>query len=65
VGERLRVDEGGSVKPACELWAAISKAGVPLREQPVYVAGEFGKATMNDTMFRPMGDANLRVLVRG
>jgi 3-mercaptopyruvate sulfurtransferase SseA len=58
------VNTDGSVKPAAELWAAISKAGVPRHAQLVFVADEVGEAAMNYTVFQLMGYPNLRVLVR-
>ena len=58
------INEDGSVKPAAELWTAISKAGVPRHAQLVFVADEVGEAAMNYTVFQLMGYPNLRVLVR-
>jgi len=58
------VNDDGSVKPAPELWAAISKAGVPRHAQLVFVADDVGDAAMNYYVFQLMGYPNLRVLWR-
>ena len=58
------VNDDGSVKPAPELWAAISKAGVPRHAQLVFVADDVGEAAMNYYVFQLMGYTNLRVLLR-
>jgi 3-mercaptopyruvate sulfurtransferase SseA len=58
------VNDDGSVKPAPELWVAISKAGVPRHAQLVFVADDVGEAAMNYYVFRLMGYPNLRVLLR-
>jgi 3-mercaptopyruvate sulfurtransferase SseA len=58
------VNDDGSVKSAPELWAAISKAGVPRHVQLVFVADEPGDAAMNFYVFQLMGYPNLRVLLR-
>jgi 3-mercaptopyruvate sulfurtransferase SseA len=58
------VNEDGSVKPAAELWAMISKAGVPRHAQLVFVADDVGEAAMNYTVFQLMGYPDLRVLLR-
>lgn len=57
------VNDDGSVKPAAELWAAISKAGVPRHAQLVFVADDVGEAAMNYYVFQLMGYTNLRVLL--
>jgi 3-mercaptopyruvate sulfurtransferase SseA len=59
---RLVNDDGG-VKPAAELWPAISKAGVPRHAQLVLVADDVGDAAINYTVLRLMGYTNLRVLM--
>jgi thiosulfate/3-mercaptopyruvate sulfurtransferase len=58
------VNEDGSVKPAADLWAVISKAGVPRHAQLVFVADDVGEAAMNYYVFQLMGYPNLRVLLR-
>jgi 3-mercaptopyruvate sulfurtransferase SseA len=58
------VNDDGSVKPAPELWAVISKAGVPRHAQLVFVADDIGEAAMNYYVFQLMGYTNLRVLRR-
>jgi 3-mercaptopyruvate sulfurtransferase SseA len=58
------VNDDGNVKPAPELWTAISKAGVPRHTQLVFVADDVGEAAMNYTVFQMMGYSNLRVLLR-
>jgi 3-mercaptopyruvate sulfurtransferase SseA len=58
------VNDDGSVKPAPELWAAISKAAVPRHAQLVFVADDVGEAAMNYYVFQLMGYTNLRVLLR-
>lgn len=58
------VNDDGSVKPASELWAAISKAGVPRHAQLVFVADDVGEAAMNYYVFQLMGYPHLRVLLR-
>jgi len=58
------VNDDGSVKPAAELWTAISKAGVPRHAQLVFVADDVGEAAMNYYVFQLMGYPNLRVLLR-
>ena len=58
------VNDDGSVKPAPELWAAISKAAVPRHAQLVFVDDDVGEAAMNYYVFQLMGYPNLRVLVR-
>lgn len=58
------VNDDGSVKPASELWAAISKAGVPRHAQLVFVADDIGEAAMSYYVFQLMGYPNLRVLLR-
>jgi 3-mercaptopyruvate sulfurtransferase SseA len=58
------VNDDGSVKPAAELWAAISKAAVPRHAQLVFVADDIGEAAMNYYVFQLMGYTNLRVLSR-
>ena len=58
------VNDDGSVKPAADLWAAISKAGVPRHAQLVFVADDAGEAAMNYYVFQLMGYPNLRVLLR-
>jgi len=62
---RLLVNDDGNVKPAAEVWAAISKAAVPRHAQLVFVADDPGEAAMNFTVFQLMGYTNLRVLLRG
>jgi 3-mercaptopyruvate sulfurtransferase SseA len=57
------VNEDGSVKPAAELWAMISKAGVARHAQLVFVADDVGEAAMNYTVFQLMGYPDLRVLL--
>ncbi len=58
------VNDEGSVKPAADLWAVISKAGVPRHAQLVFVADDVGEAAMNYYVFQLMGYPNLRVLSR-
>jgi 3-mercaptopyruvate sulfurtransferase SseA len=58
------VNDDGSVKPAPELWTAISKAAVPRHAQLVIVADDVGEAAMNYYVFQVMGYTNLRVLLR-
>jgi hypothetical protein len=58
------VGDDGGVRPAGELWAAISKAGVPRHAQLVFVADDLGDAAINYYVFRLMGYTNLRVLLR-
>ncbi len=58
------VNDDGSVKPAADLWAVISKAGVPRHAQLVFVADDVGEAAMNYYLFQLMGYPNLRVLLR-
>jgi 3-mercaptopyruvate sulfurtransferase SseA len=58
------VNDDGSVKPAAELWAAISKAAVPRHAQLVFVADDVGEAAMNYYVFQLMGYTNLRVLLQ-
>jgi len=58
------VNDDGSVKPAADLWVAISKAGVPRHAQLVFVADDIGEAAMNYYVFQLMGYTNLRVLLR-
>jgi 3-mercaptopyruvate sulfurtransferase SseA len=58
------IDDDGSVKPAPELWATISKAGVPRHAQLVFMADDVGEAAMNYYVFQLMGYTNLRVLLR-
>jgi thiosulfate/3-mercaptopyruvate sulfurtransferase len=58
------VNDDGSVKPAADLWVAISKAGVPRHAQLVFVADDVGEAAMNYYVFQLMGYTNLRVLLR-
>jgi 3-mercaptopyruvate sulfurtransferase SseA len=58
------VNDDGSVKPAAELWAAISKASVPRYAQLVFVADDVGDAAINYYVFQLMGYPNLRVLWR-
>jgi thiosulfate/3-mercaptopyruvate sulfurtransferase len=58
------VNDDGSVKPAPDLWTAISKAGVPRHAQLVFVADDIGEAAMNYYVFQLMGYPNLRVLLR-
>ena len=58
------VNDDGSVKPAPELWTAISKAGVPRHAQLVFVADDIGEAAMNYYVFQLMGYRDLRVLWR-
>lgn len=58
------VNDDGSIKPAADLWAAISKAGVPRHAQLVFVADDVGEAAMNYYVFQLMGYPNLRVLLR-
>jgi 3-mercaptopyruvate sulfurtransferase SseA len=58
------VDDDGSVKPAAELWAVISKTGVPRHAQLVFLADDVGEAAMNYYIFQLMGYPNLRVLLR-
>jgi 3-mercaptopyruvate sulfurtransferase SseA len=58
------VNDDGSVKPAAELWAVISKAAVPRHAQLVFVADDVGEAAMNYYVFQLMGYTNLRVLLR-
>lgn len=58
------VNDDGSVKPAAELWTAISKAGVPRHVQLVFAADDVGEAAMNYYVFQLMGYTNLRVLLR-
>jgi len=57
------VNDDGSVKPAADLWVAISKAGVPRHAQLVFVADDVGEAAMNYYVFQLMGYTNLRVLL--
>jgi 3-mercaptopyruvate sulfurtransferase SseA len=58
------VNDDGSVKPAADVWAVISKAGVPRHAQLVFVADDIGEAAMNYYVFQLMGYPNLRVLLR-
>ena len=58
------VNDDGSVKPAADLWSAISKAGVKRHAQLVFVADDVGEAAMNYYVFQLMGYTNLRVLLR-
>ena len=58
------VNDDGSVKPAGELWTAISKAGVPRYAQLVLVADDVGDAAINYYVLQLMGYNDLRVLTR-
>jgi 3-mercaptopyruvate sulfurtransferase SseA len=58
------INDDGNIKPAAELWTAISKAGVPRHAQLVFVADDVGDAAMNYYAFQMMGYPNLRVLWR-
>jgi 3-mercaptopyruvate sulfurtransferase SseA len=58
------VNDDGSVKPAADLWAVISKAGVPRHRQLVFVADDVGEAAISFYVFQLMGYTNLRVMLR-
>jgi 3-mercaptopyruvate sulfurtransferase SseA len=58
------VDADGGVRPASELWAAISKAAVPRHAQLVFVADDPGDAAINYYVFQLMGYTDLRVLAQ-
>ena len=51
----------GAPRPAMDIWAAISKAGVPRYARVVLFADQLGDAAMNYVIFKLMGFADVQV----